>query len=108
MPCHSFSGYPFLVEVNKPPRGRPEKPPGEKYRARIVKAPPELWDELDRQVPAGKRAELIRRAIARELETAEEQRTDAILRAAVRRALAAGMSPEEIRADIAKRLEGDE
>ena len=43
-----------------------------RYVPKIIKWPPRLWDELERQVPVKQRAAFVRRAVARELGVAED------------------------------------
>jgi hypothetical protein len=48
-------------------RGRPEKPPEEKYVLRTFKFPPDLWEAFCAVVPAKERSATIREYMQREL-----------------------------------------
>lgn len=45
------------------PRGRPPKSDEEKLTGHHIKFPPELWKQLEVEVPKQKRASFIRRAV---------------------------------------------
>jgi len=49
------------------PKGRPSKPPGDKYETHALKFPPSLWRELEELVPPGERSAVIHAALEREL-----------------------------------------
>jgi hypothetical protein len=59
----------FLVytEVMKRERGRPRKPEGEKFVKKLIRFPPDLWETLQAEVPAGERSAVIQEGLRREL-----------------------------------------